>query len=183
MLAKHDIELLVDTSTNPVRRYPPWANARKLKDMLGQSEVDYAFMGNSLGGKPSDASCYRADGRPDYREIRTREFFRNGIDTLLEIAESKTVSPMCAEEDPSKYHRRLLIKPALLDRDIDLRHIQGDGMVATASTLGSKKAYREQQQVTFTPWFALGVWGGGVWPSGSRRAWPHPRCFVEASTA
>ena len=52
MLAKHDIELLVDTSPNPVRRYPPWANTRKLEDMLGQSEVDYVFMGNSLGGKP-----------------------------------------------------------------------------------------------------------------------------------
>ena len=36
LLAKHGIELLVDTHTNPVSRYPPWANARKLKDMLGQ---------------------------------------------------------------------------------------------------------------------------------------------------
>ena len=151
LLAKHGIELLVDTHTNPVSRYPPWANSRKLKDMLGQSGVDYAFMGDSLGGKPSDGSCYRADGRPNYHEIRTREFFRNGIDTLLEIAESKTVSLMCAEEDPSKCHRRLLIEPALLDRDIDMRHIRGDGTVATASTLGSKKAYREQLQGTFTP--------------------------------
>lgn len=70
---------------------------------------------------------------------------------MLEIAESKTVSLMCVKEDPSKYYRRLLIEPALLDQDIDLRHIQGDGKVATASTLGSKKAYREQLQVTFTP--------------------------------
>ena len=52
---------------------------------------------------------------PDARVLR------NGIDTLLEIAESKTVSLIYAEEDPSKYHRRLLIEPALLDRDIDLR--------------------------------------------------------------
>ncbi len=151
LLAKHGTEVLVDTRTNPVSRYPSWANATKLKDMLGQSGVDYAFMGDSLGGKPSDGSCYRADGRPDYREIRTREFFRDGIDTLLEITENKTVSLMCAVKDPSKCHRRLLIEPALLDRDIDLRHVRGDGTVATASTLGSKKAYREQLQGTFTP--------------------------------
>ena len=151
LLAKHGIELLVDTRTNPVSRYAPWANARTLKDMLGQTGVDYTFMGDALGGKPSHGSCYRPDGRPDYREIRTRKFFRDGIDALLELVEDKTVALMCAEEDPSKCHRRLLIEPALLDRGIDVRHIRGDGTVATASTLGGKKAYQEQLQGTFPP--------------------------------
>lgn len=149
LLAKHGIELLVDTRTSPVSRYAPWANARTLKAMLGQAGVEYAFMGDSLGGKPSDRSCYGADGRPDYRDIRTRDFFRNGIDALLELVEGRNVVLMCAEEDPSKCHRRLLIEPALLDRGIDVRHIRGDGTVATPSTLGSKKAYREQLQGTF----------------------------------
>jgi uncharacterized protein (DUF488 family) len=151
LLAKYNIELLVDTRTNPVSRYAPWANAKKLKDILGQSGLDYAFMGDSLGGKPSDDSCYRADGQPDYRDIRTREFFRDGIDTLLEISDGKIVALMCAEEDPSKCHRRLLIEPALLEKGLDIRHIRGDGTVATTSTLGSKKAYREQLQATFLP--------------------------------
>ena len=151
LLAKHGIELLLDTRTSPVSRYAPWANARTLKDMLRHIGLEYAFMGDALGGKPSDGSCYRADGRPDYREIRTRKFFRDGIDALLEISEGKTVALMCAEEDPSKCHRRLLIEPALLDRDISVRHIRGNGTVATTGTLSSKKAYREQLQGTFTP--------------------------------
>ena len=58
--------------------------------------MDYAFIGDSLGGKPSYGSCYRTDGRPDYRSIRTREFFGDGIDTRLEITEGKTVALMCA---------------------------------------------------------------------------------------
>ena len=149
LLAKHGVELLVDTRTSPVSRYAPWANARTLKARLGRAGLNYTFMGDSLGGKPSDGSCYRADGRPDYREIRTRTFFRDGIDALLEIAEGRSVVLMCAEEDPSKCHRRLLIEPALLDRGVDVRHIRGDGTVATSGTLGSKKAYREQLQRTF----------------------------------
>jgi uncharacterized protein (DUF488 family) len=149
LLAKHDIVLLVDTRTSPVSRYAPWANARTLKAMLGRAGVDYAFMGDSLGGKPSDGSCYRPDGRPDYREIRTRGFFSEGIEALLELVEGRTVALMCAEEDPSKCHRRLLIEPALLDLGVDVRHIRGDGTVATPSTLGSKKAYQEQLQGTF----------------------------------
>jgi uncharacterized protein (DUF488 family) len=149
LLAKHGIELLVDTRTSPVSRYAPWANARTLKAMLGRSGLNYAFMGDSLGGKPSDGSCYRADGRPDYREIRTRAFFRDGIDALLELVEGRPVALMCAEEDPSKCHRRLLIEPALLDRGVDVRHIRGDGTVTTSGALGSKKAYREQLQGTF----------------------------------
>ena len=149
LLATHGIVLLVDTRTSPVSRYAPWANARTLKAMLGRARVEYAFMGDSLGGKPSDGSCYRADGRPDYREIRTRPFFRDGIDALLEIAEGRTIALMCAEEDPSKCHRRLLIEPALLDRGVEVRHIRGDGTVATPTTLSSKKAYREQLQGMF----------------------------------
>jgi hypothetical protein len=39
----------------------------------------------------------------------------------------------------------------LLEKGLDVRHIRGDGTVATASTLGSKKAYREQLQGTFLP--------------------------------
>ena len=149
LLAKHGVELLVDTRTSPVSRYAPWANAGSLKAMLGRAGVDYAFMGDSLGGKPPDGSCYRPDGRPDYREIRTRTFFRDGIDALLELVEGRAVALMCAEEDPSKCHRRLLIEPALLDRGVDVRHIRGDGTVANPSTLSSKKAYREQLQGTF----------------------------------
>ena len=181
LLAKHGIELLVDTRTNPVSRYAPWANARKLKDILGQSGLDYAFIGDSLGGKPSDGSCYRADGRPDYRKIRTRDFFRDGIDTLMEITEGKTVALMCAEEDPSKCHRRLLIEPALLEKGLDVRHIRGDGTVATSGTLGNKKAYTgsncrarfRHKANSCHPERMRRVWGGGVWHEGPE-AWPHP---------
>lgn len=34
---------------------------------------------------------------------------------------------MCAEEDPSRCHRRLLVTPAVEKTDIDVVHIRGSG--------------------------------------------------------
>ena len=103
-------------------------------------------MGDSLGGKPADSSCYDSKGKPNYREMRKREFFRVGIAELLRLTQNSPVALMCAEEDPSRCHRRLLIGPALEELGVRLLHIRADGMVQAAAELGSKKAYRSQLQ-------------------------------------
>ena len=146
LLREHRVELLVDARSDPVSRYADFANSRALPRLLGRAGMRYVFMGDSLGGKPSDRSCYDEIGRPDYPEIRSRGFFQEGIEKLLELAKGSTVVLMCAEEDPSKCHRRLLIGPALLEHDVDLLHIRGDGTVTGSEALGSKKAYQKQLQ-------------------------------------
>ena len=105
-----------------------------------------SFSGDALGGKPSDQSCYDARGKPDYAEIRRRPFFQNGLDEVVTLAEDSTVALMCAEEDPTRCHRRLLIGPALEQRGARLRHIRADGSVHREEALGGKKAYRRQFQ-------------------------------------
>ena len=146
LLTLHGIEVLVDVRSNPVSKYADFANTRALPRLLAQEGMAYEFMGDSLGGKPPDRSCYDEKGKPDYRKMRSREPFREGIDRLMELAENSTVVLMCAEEDPSKCHRRLLIGPALVERDVKLLHIRGDGTVVGSEALGSKKAYQRQLQ-------------------------------------
>ena len=142
----HGIEVLVDARSNPVSKYADFANTRALPRLLGQEGIGYAFMGDSLGGKPRDRAFYNENGKPDYRKMRSGELFREGIDKLLELAGKSSVVLMCSEEDPTRCHRRLLIGPALVERDVKLRHIRGDGTIIGSEALGSKKAYQRQLQ-------------------------------------
>ena len=142
----HGIEVLVDARSNPVSKYADFANTRALPRLLAQKGIGYAFMGDSLGGKPPDRSYYDESGKPDYRKMWSREPFRVGVDRLLDLAAKSTVVLMCAEEDSSKCHRRLLIGPALVERDVKLLHIRGDGTIKVSEALGSRKAYQRQLQ-------------------------------------
>ena len=48
------------------------------------------------------------------------------------MAEESVVALMCAEEDPARCHRRLLIGPVLEELGVRLVHIRGDGPVQDA---------------------------------------------------
>ena len=141
LLRQHGVEALVDVRSRPVSRFAEFANSPTLGRLLEREGMRYVFMGDSLGGKPSDQSCYDDDGKPDYDEIRSRDFFKTGIDELTALAETTTVALMCAEEDPGKCHRRLLIGPSLAEIGIPLSHIRADGSLQGTEDLGNRKAY------------------------------------------
>ena len=132
LLRRHGIQALVDIRSNPVSRHAPFANARTMPRLLDEIGVQYIPMGASLGGRPSDRSLYDESGRPDYEKIRAKRSFRDGIEKLLELAEESIVALMCAEEDPARCHRRLLIGPVLEERGVQPRHIRGDGTIQGA---------------------------------------------------
>ena len=150
LLAANRIEIVVDTRSNPVSKYAPFASKGRIPDLLGSIGVRYAYLGDSLGGKPADESRYDSKGKPDYRKIRATELFQAGIEELLDLAESSVVALMCAEEDPSGCHRRLLIGPALEQRGVAQLHIRADGSVQSSGSLGKHKAYMTQLQGTLT---------------------------------
>ena len=127
LLKQHGIQTLVDTRTNPASRWAAFSNRRTLPDLLDRAGLGYFYMGALLGGKPSDPSCYDTDGKPDYRKIRSKPFFQEGISELVKLADDSSVALMCAEEDPGKCHRTLLIGPALEERRVMLLHIRANG--------------------------------------------------------
>ena len=142
----HEIDVVMDTRSAPASRRAAFANKRTMPALLEQAEMSYVYLGDSLGGKPSDDDLYGEDGKPDYRKMRSLESFQAGIDAVLELAELHTVVLMCSEEDPSKCHRHLLIEPAMLQRGVGLMHIRGDGSVQHSDTLSNNKAFARQSQ-------------------------------------
>ena len=129
LLKQHGIGALVDVRSKPVSRWAAFANRRSLPGLLEEEGIQHVYMGELLGGKPSDPSCYDEKGILDYNKIRSTPYFRAGIVELLELARGARVVLMCAEEDPTKCHRTLLIAPALEERGVNALHIRKDGSV------------------------------------------------------
>lgn len=139
LLKAQEVEVLVDIRTEPVSKHAPFASSRTLPRLLELEGMRYLFLGDSLGGKPADRSCYDHRGKPDYPKIRSKGFFKAGMEQLIRLAAEARVAIMCAEEDPGKCHRWLLLGPALE---------QGDVAMQDSRELRSKPAYRRQLQGT-----------------------------------
>jgi uncharacterized protein (DUF488 family) len=140
-LASHGITILADVRTRPFSRFPRF-NRASLERSLGEAGIAYVFFGDSLGGRPSDPSCYRGGVLPerkedvprliDYAAVASRPWFQDGLMELVSLSDSGRVAIMCSEGDPNQCHRQHLIAQALFDR-VPILHIIVDksGMAST----------------------------------------------------
>lgn len=126
LLRQHDITLVVDVRSQPYSRWAPQFNRETLKQDLNEADIDYRFLGDALGGRPSDSRLYTA-GHPDYRRMEQTEAYQRGIEHLLDLASTERVTIMCGEGDYRQCHRHLLITQTLLKRGVDVVHIKPDG--------------------------------------------------------
>jgi len=100
-LNSYNISHLVDVRTSPYSKYNPQFNREMLKNDLEKVGITYVYLGENLGGLPSDRSCY-IDGKVDY---------------------DLNVAIMCSESKPEECHRSKLIGQELLKQNIPLLHI------------------------------------------------------------
>ena len=126
LLRQHDVTLLVDVRSQPYSRWAPQFNRETLTHDLEEADIGYRFLGDALGGRPSDSRLYTA-GHPDYGRMEQTEAYQRGIERLLDLATSERVTIMCGEGDHRQCHRHLLITQTLLKRDVGVIHIKPDG--------------------------------------------------------
>ncbi len=141
LLKQHEIGLLADVRSQPYSRYNPHFGREALKQAVLAGGIKYVFLGDRIGGKPADSSLLLPNGKVDYDKLSATEVFRKGIDQLLQLADTDTVSFMCAEADYKHCHRYWLITRALVERGIEVRHILHSG-----ETVGSVAADFEPAQ-------------------------------------
>jgi uncharacterized protein (DUF488 family) len=127
LLARHGVEVLADVRSQPVSRFSPHFSRAALARAVEAASIRYVFLGDALGGRPKPRACYGEDGQVDYDLVEQQDFYRRGIEALAgELARAR-VSIMCAEEDPARCHRRLLVARTLVRRGTLVRHIRGSG--------------------------------------------------------
>ncbi|MCR5574887.1 MAG: DUF488 domain-containing protein [Bacteroidaceae bacterium] len=122
------IQYLIDVRSVPYSKFYPHFNQDQLNAAINATgDIHYGYMGDSIGGRPQDESCYTKEGQVDYAKIRTKPFFIAGIDRLEKANSLHFMTCiMCSEGEPKMCHRSKLIGEALRDRGICLQHICHD---------------------------------------------------------
>jgi uncharacterized protein (DUF488 family) len=136
LLLQHGIEYLLDVRSKPYSRFNPQYRQQALKASLEEKGIQYVFMGDTLGGRPQDPSCYDKEGNINYDILKTKEYFLQGIERL-KIASAKEVKAalMCSESNPCHCHRSKLIGKALSAEKIQLLHIDEKGQLKDQQTV------------------------------------------------
>lgn len=137
LLTGFSVQVVVDVRSAPYSRYVPQFNKNELTLLLEQHGFKYIFMGDVIGGKPSDPTYYDEKGRVQYDRLAKTSIFQQGIDRLLKgIADGWRIALLCAEEDPVKCHRHWLIAKELeIHRGIPVWHLRANGQRARAKEL------------------------------------------------
>lgn len=149
LLIAAKIEVLVDVRSSPGSPWAKYANPHDLERILKISGIQYLYLGDMLGGRPSDPSCYNAQtGKANYDVIRNTLPFKQGISRLLEGIKKYRICLMCAEEDPSSCHRNLLIGESLRRECVQILHIRGTGQIQTDEELWKEKIGVEANQLS-----------------------------------
>lgn len=123
ILKEHKIDFVVDVRSIPASKYNPAYNKNALAAALDEQGIRYVFMGDTLGGRPKDQSCY-VDGKVDYSRCKDATWFKGGMGRLKTAWEKKLrVAVMCSESKPEMCHRSKLIGQELAKIGIEMVHI------------------------------------------------------------
>ena len=123
VLHQHEIAYLIDVRSAPYSRYKPEFSKTPLANELERHGIRYVFMGDALGGRPDDETCY-VNGKVDYEKVKATEFYQRGIERLhTAFMQQQSVVLMCSEGKPEECHRCKLIGTTLTTQNIPVIHI------------------------------------------------------------
>ena len=136
VLHQHHIAYLIDIRSAPYSRYKPEFGKEALQAVLQAAGIRYIFMGDALGGRPSDASCY-TEGKVDYEKVKQMDFYQAGIGRIqTAFRQQQAVVLMCSEGKPETCHRSKLIGATLTQLEIPVAHIdENDEVVAQTAVI------------------------------------------------
>ena len=127
LLQQHVIDALADVRSTPYSRFNPQFNREKLQAALADAAIRYVFLGEELGARSKDASCYDEEGRVSYAKLARTAPFRAGIERLLTGMQQHRIAIMCAEREPLDCHRTILVSRELEKAGVPVTHILPDG--------------------------------------------------------
>ncbi|MEA3342244.1 MAG: DUF488 domain-containing protein [Chloroflexota bacterium] len=139
LLRQHTITLVADVRSQPYSRWTHQFNREIIARDLEEAGIRYRFMGDALGGRPSDPALYEpGQERPDYGRVEQTDAYQTAIAQLIELARTERVAVMCSEGDHVHCHRNTLITQTLLAREVRVLHIQPDGKVVDGERIAQQ---------------------------------------------
>lgn len=136
LLARYDVTNIGDIRSRANSRFNPDFSRDMLQQRLAGSDINYVFMGDTLGGDPEDESVRKSVGqeaeaakhRVLYELVNALPSYKRGISRLRRAWEqSAGLVLMCSEAKPELCHRVRLIGVTLEEESIPLVHIDERG--------------------------------------------------------
>src|SRR6266436_5107139 len=133
LLKQHGITALCDVRSQPYSRMHPQFNRENLKQSLREHGIAYVFLGQELGARSEDPSCY-VHGKVQYDRLARSTLFQKGLDRIRNGMRDFYLALMCAEKDPLTCHRAILVARHLEGLGIHVEHILEDGSLESHGT-------------------------------------------------
>ena len=127
LLLRQRIDEVADVRSAPNSRYAAQFNHDDLQQVLGDIGISYMFLGDQLGGRPRDLSCYDSHGQVQYDRVAEMSTFHDGMNLVFRGANSRRIALLCTERDPLDCHRTLLVARNLAEKDVAINHILSGG--------------------------------------------------------
>jgi uncharacterized protein (DUF488 family) len=133
-LSEHDVTAIIDVRSQPFSGRAPHFNKDALSSALNEAGITYVWMGQALGGRPSD-DLRTSSGAPDYERMSREPATVTALDKLAGAADRRRMALLCSEGQPEACHRTRMLEPELERRGITVEHILPDGTLAAHPTL------------------------------------------------
>src|SRR5580658_3852557 len=144
LLRLHSVQVVADVRSSPYSKYTTHFDRESLMAALRAAGFQYVYLGGELGGRPRGDAYYDAAGHVLYDKVVGSPGFHEGVARLEGGLRQYVVAALCAEEDPTGCHRRLLVGRVLGERGVQVDHIRGDGRLQTEAEVAAAEPHSNQ---------------------------------------
>ena len=124
-LKKKEINVVIDVRSSPYsERYADY-NKNNLESVLTSNKIYYRNYANEFGARQDNASFYSDDGCLDFNIFSKSEQFLSGVEKIKNsVARGYKIVFLCAEKEPIKCHRTILVAKAFHELGYNVIHLK-----------------------------------------------------------
>lgn len=124
VLKNNGITCLVDVRSSPFSGFYPEYNKNTLEVTLKNNNILHRNYIDEFGARQEDRAYYHREGYLDFNKFILSENFKSGVSKIEKgIDMGYTFCLMCAETDPLRCHRSIMVGRGLKESGLSVHHI------------------------------------------------------------
>jgi uncharacterized protein (DUF488 family) len=150
-LKRRNISVVIDVRSQPYSKYRSEYNKESINELLKSQSIIYRNLALEFGARQTNRKYY-SDGKLDFDKYAVSEVFSQGIVKIKTASNlGYIITLMCAEKEPKKCHRAILVARALRDNGFEIRHIIPEQSDCTQEDLEQKllgQYFSDREQIS-----------------------------------
>ena len=139
LLKSHDVNYILDVRSTPYSQFAASYNRESIRPVLQSNGIEYAFMGNYFGARPTDSSLYSTKDIWIFEKVANSSRFKKGFDNVEKgVKQGFRIAFMCTEKDPIECHRAILVTNAFYKAGYSIEHIMPDNTIQTQQDINER---------------------------------------------